>query len=115
MRIGFYKILYKNTAHKIQNCIFYFGYGANMSVEYLQNRRRDFPSQSTPCKLNNFKNHYSSKFEVFEGAKESGLTIGILSALIQAGTFEGFQMSRSKIVYEAQLWNILTKKEKAAG
>ena len=63
-------------------------------------------------KLDNFKSHYSNKFEVFEGAKESGLTIGILSALIQAGTFEGFAMSRSKIVYEAQLWNILTKKEK---
>ena len=63
-------------------------------------------------KLVNFKNNYSNKFEVFEGAKESGLTIGILSALIQAGTFEGFTMSRSKIVYEAQLWNILTKKEK---
>ena len=63
-------------------------------------------------KLANFKNNYSNKFEVFEGAKESGLTIGILSALIQAGTFEGFTMSRSKIVYEAQLWNILTKKEK---
>ncbi len=63
-------------------------------------------------KLDNFKDHYSNKFEVFEGAKESGLTIGILSALIQAGTVEGFAMSRSKIVYEAQLWNILTKKEK---
>jgi DNA polymerase-3 subunit alpha len=70
-------------------------------------------SEKSIEKLNNFKNNYSTKFEVFEGAKESGLTIGILSALIQAGTFEGFQMSRSKIVYEAQLWNILTKKEKA--
>ena len=71
-------------------------------------------SEKSIEKLNNFKNNYSTKFEVFEGAKESGLTIGILSALIQAGTFEGFKMSRSKIVYEAQLWNILTKKEKAA-
>ena len=71
-------------------------------------------SEKSIEKLNNFKNNYSTKFEVFEGAKESGLTIGILSALIQAGTFEGFQISRSKIVYEAQLWNILTKKEKAA-
>jgi len=71
-------------------------------------------SEKSIEKLNNFKDNYSTKFEVFEGAKESGLTIGILSALIQAGTFEGFQMSRSKIVYEAQLWNILTKKEKAA-
>jgi DNA polymerase-3 subunit alpha len=71
-------------------------------------------SEKSIEKLNDFKNCYSTKFEVFEGAKEAGLTIGILSALIQAGTFEGFQMSRSKIVYEAQLWNILTKKEKAA-
>ena len=63
-------------------------------------------------KLNDFKNEYSNKFEVFQGAKESGLTIGILSALIQAGTFEGFKKSRTKIAYEAQLWNILTKKEK---
>jgi len=63
-------------------------------------------------KLDSFKTEYSNKFEVFEGAKESGLTIGILSALIQAGTFEGFKKSRTKIVYEAQLWNILTKKEK---
>ena len=71
-------------------------------------------SEKSIEKLNNFKDNYSSKFQVFEGAKESGLTIGILSALIQAGTFEGFQMSRSKIVYEGQLWNILLKKEKAA-
>lgn len=63
-------------------------------------------------KLNNFKNEYSGKFEVFEGAKESGLGIGALCALIQAGAFTGYRQSRSKIVYEAQLWNILTAKEK---
>jgi DNA polymerase-3 subunit alpha len=66
-------------------------------------------------KLNDFRSEYSNKFEVFEGAKECGLTIGALSALIQAGTFEGFKKSRSKIVYEAQLWNILTQKEKKLG
>ena len=71
-------------------------------------------SEKSIEKLNNFKDSYSTKFEVFEGAKESGLTIGILSALIQAGTFQGFKMSRSKIVYEGQLWNVLLKKEKAA-
>ena len=63
-------------------------------------------------KLNDFRSEYSNKFEVFEGAKECGLTIGALSALIQAGAFQGFKQSRSKIVYEAQLWNILTQKEK---
>lgn len=71
-------------------------------------------SEKSIEKLNNFKNEYSNKFEIFEGAKEAGLSIGILSALIQAGTFEGFQMSRTKIVYEAQLWNTLNKREKVA-
>ena len=64
-------------------------------------------------KLNNFKNKYSTKFEVFEAANEASIGIGILSALIQAGAFEGFKQSRSKVVYEAQLWNILNKKEKS--
>ena len=63
-------------------------------------------------KLNNFKNEYSSKFEVFEAASVSGLSVGVLCALIQAGAFEGFKQSRSKVVYEAQLWNLLTDKEK---
>jgi len=63
-------------------------------------------------KLSNFKNAYSNKFEIFQGAKESGLGIGILCALIQAGALEGFKVSRSKIVYEAQLWNLLKDREK---
>ena len=63
-------------------------------------------------KLDNFKDEYSNKFEVFEGAKESGLGIGVLCALIQAGAFSGYRQSRSKIVYEAQLWNLLTEREK---
>ena len=36
----------------------------------------------------------------------------MLSALIQAGALDGFSQSRSKIVLEAQLWNLLTKREK---
>ena len=63
-------------------------------------------------KLSDFKDEYSGKFEVFQAAKESELGIGILSALIQAGAFEGFKQSRTKVVYEAQLWNILTDREK---
>lgn len=63
-------------------------------------------------KLNNFRNKYSNKFEIFQAAEESDLNIGALSALIQAGALSGFKQSRSKIVLEAQLWNILTIKEK---
>lgn len=63
-------------------------------------------------KLNNFRNRYSNKFEIFQAAEEADLNIGALSALIQAGALSGFKQSRSKIVLEAQLWNILTVKEK---
>jgi DNA polymerase III alpha subunit len=64
-------------------------------------------------KLEKFKNKYSSKFEVFQAAKDAKLPIGIVSSLIQAGAFQGFKQTRSRVVLEAQLWNILTPKEKA--
>lgn len=63
-------------------------------------------------KLNDFKSEHSNKFELFESAKKAGLSIGVLSALIQAGTLDGFGKTRSLLVYEAQLWNKLTPKEK---
>lgn len=63
-------------------------------------------------KLNKFRNEYANKFEIFEAASEAGLGIGIICALIQAGALEGFKQSRTKVVFEAQLWNILTDKEK---
>ena len=63
-------------------------------------------------KINNFKNTYSNKFEIFAAAREAKLNIGILSALIQAGALEGFKQTRSKVVLEAQLWNLLTDRER---
>jgi len=63
-------------------------------------------------KLNDFKKDSSTKLEVFEAAKEAGLTVSILCALIHSGALQGFKQSRSKIAYEAQLWNILTEREK---
>ncbi len=70
-------------------------------------------SDSTIEKLNNFKREHSNKFELFEAAKQAGLNIGILSALIQAGTLDKFGKTRTMLVYEAQLWNKLSDKEKA--
>jgi DNA polymerase III alpha subunit len=69
-------------------------------------------SEKTMDKLKLFKSEQSSKFEVFQAAKEVGLSIGVLSALIQAGALDGFSSSRSRVVLEAQLWNVLTDKEK---
>jgi len=64
-------------------------------------------------KLQSFKDQYSNKFEVFQGANEAGIGVGILSALIQAGALDGiFNKPRSYMVAEAQLWNILTAREK---
>jgi DNA polymerase III alpha subunit len=63
-------------------------------------------------KLNSFRNKYSNKFEIFQAAEEADLNIGVLCSLIQAGALTGFKQSRSKIVLEAQLWNILNTKEK---
>ncbi len=69
-------------------------------------------SDKTIEKLNNFRNEYSNKFEIFQAANEAGVSIGVLSALIQAGALEGFKQIRSKVVLEAQLWNLLTPREK---
>lgn len=63
-------------------------------------------------KLNSFRNKYSNKFEIFQAAEEADLNIGVLCSLIQAGALTGFKQSRTKIVLEAQLWNILNVKEK---
>ena len=72
-------------------------------------------SESTMEKIDNFRNDDGykdlNKFEVFLTAKEAGINIGVLSALIQAGALEGFGITRTLLVYEAQLWNPLTDRD----
>ena len=54
-----------------------------------------------------------TKFDLFLAAKSAGLNIGVLSALIQAGALtDDPTEDRSKLVLEAQLFNILTDREK---
>lgn len=65
-------------------------------------------------KLMNFRKEYANKFEIFQGANEAGLTLPVLCPLIQAGALEGFKQSRTKVVYEAQVWSKLTEREKIA-
>lgn len=69
-------------------------------------------SEKSIEKINNFKNEFANKFEIFKAAEEANLNIGVLCSLIQAGALEGFKQSRSRVVLESQLWNILTEKEK---
>ena len=64
-------------------------------------------------KLYKFKTHHSTKFDLFDAAGKAGINISCLCALIQAGALEDdYGQSRSKVVYEAQLWNCLTDREK---
>lgn len=69
-------------------------------------------SDKTISNLNDFQREHANKFELFESAKQAGLNIGILSALIQAGTLDKFGKTRTLLVYEAQLWNKLKDREK---
>jgi DNA polymerase-3 subunit alpha len=69
-------------------------------------------SEKSMEKLNDFKDEFSNKFEIFQAAEEAGVSLSILCPLIQAGALEGFSQSRAKVAYEAQLWSVLTKTEK---
>ena len=53
-----------------------------------------------------------NKFKTFMSAKDSGMNIGILSSLIQAGCLPGYSCSRSLLALEAQSFNLLTDREK---
>jgi DNA polymerase III alpha subunit len=54
----------------------------------------------------------SNKFEVFEAAKSCKLNIGIFSSLIQAGAISSISEDRPRTVLEAQIWNLLTDRER---
>lgn len=70
-------------------------------------------SEKTITAVNQFRGEFKNKFDIFETASQVSLNIGVLCSLIQAGALDGsFKQSRSKLVYEAQLWNILTAREK---
>ncbi len=56
---------------------------------------------------------FENKYDVFTAAKQAGVNIGVLSALIQAGLLDSFvTANRSQLVLEAQTFNILTDREK---
>lgn len=56
---------------------------------------------------------FHNKYDVFMSAKQAGVNIGVLSALIQAGLLDNFvSKDRCRLVLEAQTFNILTEREK---
>ena len=53
-----------------------------------------------------------NKFDIFIAAKQASINIGLFSSLIQAGTLSSYTNKRSRLVLEAQAFNLLTDKEK---
>mgnify|MGYP001575742384 CR=1 FL=1 len=66
-------------------------------------------------RMSNLKHEFNNRIDIFQSAKECGINIGAMSALVQAGALEEAKQDRSKCVLEAQLWNILSDKEKKYG
>ena len=51
---------------------------------------------------------FNNKYEVFLAAKQCGINISVLAALIQAGTMDHARTNRTRMVLEAQAFNLLT-------
>lgn len=67
--------------------------------------------EKTAKNIMNFRGSYSSKISCFKAASNFDINLGALAALIQAGTLSGFSGSRSRLILEAQTWNLLKEKE----
>lgn len=70
-------------------------------------------SDSSMEKLIKFRGEYDSKIDCFLSARQAGLNIGVLSSLIQAGSLDELGTKRTRLVLEAQTFNLLTEREKA--
>jgi len=70
-------------------------------------------SQKTLQALKDFRESDTpTKYDIFISAKQAGINIGVLSALIQAGALNAYKTKRSRLVLEAQSFNLLTDREK---
>lgn len=82
------------------------------NIRYGLNSIKGISSKS----LQNLKDFIDSdvpnKYDIFLSAKSSGLNIGVLSSLIQAGALSSYKTNRPRLVLEAQVFNLLTDREK---
>jgi len=70
-------------------------------------------SQKSLSSLKEFRDTKKpNKYDIFLCAKSAGLNIGVLSALIQAGALSSYKTNRPRLVLEAQVFNLLTDREK---
>jgi DNA polymerase-3 subunit alpha len=83
------------------------------NIRYGLNSIKGVSDKVLESLLNFREESFSNKYDIFVSAKQAGMNIGILSALIQAGLLDSFVCSnRCRLVLEAQTFNILTDREK---
>jgi DNA polymerase III alpha subunit len=82
-------------------------------IRYGLNTIKGVSTKSLESLLEFRESEFKNKYEVFVAAKQAGVNIGVLSALIQAGLLDTFtEKDRCRLVLEAQTFNILTDREK---
>ena len=70
-------------------------------------------SQKTLQALKDFRESDTpTKYDIFISAKQAGINIVVLAALVQAGALNAYKTKRSRLVLEAQSFNLLTDREK---
>jgi DNA polymerase-3 subunit alpha len=84
----------------------------NRDIRYGLNSIKGISTKVLESLIDFRQNSFSNKYDLFIAAKESGLNIGALSALIQAGALDSLSIDRCRLVLEAQTFNILTDREK---
>jgi DNA polymerase III alpha subunit len=83
------------------------------NIRYGLNCIKGVSDKSLEALLEFRESQFENKYEVFIAAKQAGVNIGILSALIQAGVLDSFvKKDRCRLVLEAQTFNILNDREK---
>jgi DNA-directed DNA polymerase III PolC len=69
-------------------------------------------SDSTMSKLLSFKRDFSDPFSIFDAAQEAKLSISVVVGLIYSGCISFPGMTRTKLAVQAQMYNLLTDREK---
>jgi len=81
-------------------------------IRYGLNSIKGISEKSLESLMEFRKESGTSKYDMFMSAKQAGLNIGTVCALIQAGALSNYDGSRPLLVLEAQVFNSLTDREK---
>jgi len=84
----------------------------NNDIRYGLNSIKGISQKSLSALKSFINSERSNKYDIFLSAKDAGLNIGIVSSLIQAGALSSYKTKRSRLALEAQVFNLLTDREK---